>query len=58
MNIKGKIPDEIYDDCMKWRQQMKLSYELMLQPSEYLDYIHCDLDSSYLTTRRGNRCSF
>ncbi len=27
----------------------------MLQPSEYLDYIHCDLGSLYPTTIRGNQ---
>ncbi len=33
----------------------KPSYEPMLQPSEYLDYIHCDFGGPYLTTRGGNR---
>ncbi len=45
-------------DCMKGRQQRKSSYEPMLQPSEYLDYIHCDLGGFYLTTRRENRFYF
>ena len=40
---------------MKNSQPKKLFYEPMLQPSEYLDYIHCDLDGSYLTTRQGNK---
>ena len=27
----------------------------MLQPSEYLDYIHCDLAGPYPTNKKGNR---
>ncbi len=55
IDVKGPIPDEICGDCMKRRQQRKLSYEPMLHPSEYLDYIHCDLGGHYPTTRKGNR---
>ncbi len=27
----------------------------MSHPTEYLDYLHCDLGGPYFTTRRGNR---
>ena len=55
IEIKGPIPKEIYGDCMKGRQQRKSSYEPMSQPSEYLNYLHCNLGGPYPTTWRGNR---
>ena len=53
--VRGPIPADIYGDYMNGRQQKKPSYEPILHPSEYLDYIHCDLGVPYPTTRRGNR---
>ncbi len=53
--MKGPIPGEICGDFMKSRQQRKLSYKPISQPTEYLDYLHCDLDGPYLTTQKGNR---
>ena len=58
IDVKRPISGEMYGDCMKKRQQRKSSYEPMLQPGEYLDYIHCDLGGSYPITRRGNRFYF
>ncbi len=55
IDLKGPIPGEIYGDCMKSRQQKKPLYEPMSQPTEYLDYLHCNLSGSYPTTRRGNQ---
>ncbi len=55
IDVKGLIPGEKCGDCMKRRQRRKPFYEPMLQPGEYLDYIHCDLDGSYPTIRKGNR---
>ena len=55
MDVNGPIAGEICGDSIKKRQQGKPSYELMLQPSEYLYYIHCDLGLSYTTTRKRNR---
>ena len=55
IEVKGPIPGEMCGDCIKGRQQKKPSYEPMLQPSEYLTYIHCDFGGSYPTTRRENR---
>ncbi len=55
INVKRPIPDEIFGDWMKKRQQKKPSYELILQPSKYLDYIYCDLGGPYPTTRKGNQ---
>ena len=55
IDVKGSIPDEIFGDCIKGKQQRKPSYELILQHSEYLDYIQCDLGGPYPTTRRCNR---
>ena len=54
IDVKIPIPGEIFGDYIKRRQQRKPSYELNLQPSEYLDYIQCDLAGSYPTTRKGN----
>ncbi len=54
VDVKGPIPDEIFGDCIKGRQQKKPSYEPMLQPNEYLDYIHSDLLGPYPTTRKVN----
>ncbi len=47
------ILGEIYGNCMKKKQQKKPFYEPILQPSEYLDYIHCDLGGSYPTNRKS-----
>ena len=58
IDVKGPIPGEICDDCMKGRQQRKPSYEPMSQPRKYLEYLHYDLGGSYPTTRRGNRFYF
>ncbi len=55
IDIKRPIQGEICSDCMERRQQKKSFYEPMLQPSGYLDYIHCDLGGLYPTTRRGNQ---
>ncbi len=55
IDVKGPIPDKICGDCMKEEQQRKPSYEPMLQPGEYLDYLHCDLGDPYPTTRKDNR---
>ncbi len=53
IDVKGPIPGEICSDCMKSRQHRKPSYEPISQPTEYLDYLHCGLGSTYPTTRRG-----
>ncbi len=56
--MKDSIHDKICGDCMKGRQQGKPSYEPTSQPTEYLDYLHCDLGGPYPTTQRGNQFYF
>ncbi len=55
IEVKQLIPQDICGDYMKRRQQKIPSYKPMSQPTEYFDYLHCDLGSFYLTTRRSNR---
>lgn len=57
IEIKGPIPKKICGDFIKGKQQRKPSYKPISQSKVYLDYLHCDLNGPYPTTRRGNRFS-
>ena len=58
IEVKDLIFAEICGDCMKKRQQQKLSHYPMCIISKYLYNLHCDLDGPYLITWRCNQSYF
>ena len=55
IDIKGPILVEICGDYMKRKQQKKLFYKPMSQPSKYFDYLYYDFGGFYLITQRCNQ---